>query len=69
MENINKLVKGAKKVKFHGKCSWFKCEEKIKGIAYTDKLWTALGFFFCSRNCIRENLKYARSEEAIKDSA
>ena len=69
MENIDRIVKSTKKVTFHGKCSWFKCKKEIKGTAYTDALLAILGFVFCSRECIKENLEYAASEEAIENSA
>lgn len=69
MELIDKIAKGARKVRFHGKCSWFKCKKKIDGIAYTDPLFATVGFVFCSRDCIREHLEYLMTDEAIINAA
>lgn len=64
-----KIANDAQEIKFHGKCSWFKCKKQIKGTGYADPLLAALKFVFCSRDCIRKDLEYVASEEAIWDSA
>lgn len=63
------MADGAQEMEFHGKCSWFKCKKEINGTGYTDQLLADLGFVFCSRDCMKEDLKYIVSEEAIMDSS
>ena len=68
MDLIDRIVEGAREVtvKRECRCSW--CKKEISGIAYIEPLLALLGFIYCSRDCVREHLKYPMTEKAISDS-
>lgn len=65
MSLIDKIAHNAQKVSLKGKCKCSGCRKEINETAYVEPLLFLLGFIHCSRDCIKEHLKYPMTEQAI----